>query len=84
MIRTPLRILSLLAMLFALAPAIAQDYPSKTIRIVSPYPAGGSTTVYARLIGQRLNEVWGKQVVVDTEKFQTNVPGIFAVGDVNT
>lgn len=47
-------------------PASAQTaYPTKTIRIVSPYPPGGSTSVYAQLIAARLNEVWGKQVLVD-------------------
>ncbi len=47
-------------------PAHAQQpYPSKPIRIVTPYPAGGSTSVYAQLIGQRLHEAWGRQVPVD-------------------
>ena len=59
---------------FVLAGAIAgcavsasaqQTYPTKSIRIVSPYPPGGSTSVYAQLIAARLNEVWGKQVLVD-------------------
>jgi tripartite-type tricarboxylate transporter receptor subunit TctC len=42
-----------------------QDYPNKPIRYISPYPAGGSTTYIARLIGQQLTEAWGQQVVVD-------------------
>jgi tripartite-type tricarboxylate transporter receptor subunit TctC len=59
-------LLSALALAVLVGSAYAQQaYPTKPIRIVSPYPPGGSTTVYARLIGQRLTDVWGKQVVVD-------------------
>lgn len=42
-----------------------QDYPNRPIRYISPYPAGGSTSYIARLIGQQLTEAWGQQVVVD-------------------
>jgi tripartite-type tricarboxylate transporter receptor subunit TctC len=45
--------------------AAQQDYPNKPIRYISPYPAGGSTSFLARLIGQQLTEAWGQQVVVD-------------------
>lgn len=43
----------------------AQDYPSKPIRLVVPYPPGGSTDIVARIIGQKLTESWGQPVVVD-------------------
>jgi tripartite-type tricarboxylate transporter receptor subunit TctC len=51
----------------ACAPGAAaqQDFPNRPIRYISPYPAGGSTTYIARLIGQQLTEAWGQQVVVD-------------------
>jgi tripartite-type tricarboxylate transporter receptor subunit TctC len=42
-----------------------QDFPNRPIRFIVPYPAGGSTTYTARLVGQRLTEVWGQQVVID-------------------
>jgi len=42
-----------------------QVYPTKAIRIVSPYPPGGSTSVYAQLVAGQLIEAWGKQVLVD-------------------
>jgi tripartite-type tricarboxylate transporter receptor subunit TctC len=45
--------------------AAAQSYPNKPIRFVTPYPPGGGTSVVARLIGQKLTESWGQQVLVD-------------------
>jgi tripartite-type tricarboxylate transporter receptor subunit TctC len=45
--------------------AFAQDYPTKPIRIVIPYPPGGASDVTARLLGQKMAEAWGQQVVPD-------------------
>ena len=46
--------------------AIAQlDYPAKPIRLVVPFTPGGSTDILARVIGQKLTEAWGKQVIID-------------------
>ncbi len=43
----------------------AQSYPTKSIRYVVPFPAGGSPDIIARLITERLSRMWGQQVVVD-------------------
>jgi len=43
----------------------AQDYPTKSIRMVVPFPPGGFSDTYARIIGAKMNESWGQQVVVD-------------------
>jgi tripartite-type tricarboxylate transporter receptor subunit TctC len=43
----------------------AQSYPIKPIRLVVPFPAGGSLDVVARAIGQKLTEAWGQPVVID-------------------
>ncbi len=43
----------------------ADTYPTKPIRMVVPYPPAGNTDVFARLIAQRLTQLWGQQVVVD-------------------
>jgi tripartite-type tricarboxylate transporter receptor subunit TctC len=58
----------LLALCAAIAsPAGAADaaYPSRPIRVIVPFAPGGSTDVVARLIGQKLTESWGQQVIVD-------------------
>jgi tripartite-type tricarboxylate transporter receptor subunit TctC len=47
--------------------AVAQDYPAKPIRIVIPYPPGGASDVTARLLGQKMSEAWGQQVIADNK-----------------
>ena len=42
-----------------------QVYPAKPIRIISPYPPGGTTDILARLVGPKLTESWGQPVIVD-------------------
>jgi len=42
----------------------AEPYPAKTIRFVVPFPPGGATDVVTRVVAQKLNEAWKKQVVV--------------------
>jgi len=48
-----------------LAQSTPANYPSKPIKIVVPFPAGGTSDVLARLVGQKLTEAWGQQVIVD-------------------
>lgn len=55
--------LALLALTASLAHA--QDYPSKAVRIVVPFPAGGTTDILSRAIGQRLTEQWKQPIVID-------------------
>lgn len=58
-----------LAWLFAAfsSGALAQTFPSKPVRIIVPYAAGGTTDILARLLGQRLQEFWSQPVVVDNK-----------------
>ena len=54
------------ALLLSLAlPAKAQDYPAKPIRIVVPFPAGGSADLIPRIVGEKLAAKWGQAVVVE-------------------
>ncbi|MGZ8156968.1 MAG: tripartite tricarboxylate transporter substrate binding protein [Burkholderiales bacterium] len=54
----------LIAVLFAPA-AAAADYPVRPIRIIAPFTAGSASDLLARMIGPKLTEAWGQQVVVD-------------------
>jgi tripartite-type tricarboxylate transporter receptor subunit TctC len=60
-------IAALLLALVPLASAAAQDFPSRPVRFVVPYAAGGSGDLLARLLGTKLSSIWGQQVVVDNK-----------------
>ena len=51
--------------LAAAGSATAQNYPAKAVRIIVPYPAGGTSDILARLLSPKLNEVFGQPIVVD-------------------
>ena len=59
-------LLSALAMSAVSAQGLAQAYPSKAVRLISPYPPGGGTDATARIIAQALGDQLGQQVIVDT------------------
>lgn len=54
-----------LLVLGAVTAAAQQPYPTKPIRMITPYAPGGSTSIVARIIGQKLTEDWGQQMFVD-------------------
>jgi tripartite-type tricarboxylate transporter receptor subunit TctC len=49
------------------APAQAQTYPAKPIHVLVPYAPGGITDIAARIVGAKLTEAWGQQVVVENK-----------------
>ena len=53
-----------LLLLFA-EPAVGQTYPSKTLRLIVPFPPGGGNDIVGRLLAQRLGESLGQQIIVD-------------------
>jgi len=56
---------ALLSCALVAAPALAQTYPAKPVRIIVPYAPGGGTDITARAIAEKLTEVYKRQVIVD-------------------
>ena len=67
---------AVLALAATAAPVLAQNYPTKPIRIVVAYTPAGTTDILARAIGQKMTERWGQPVIID------NRPG--ANGNIGT
>jgi tripartite-type tricarboxylate transporter receptor subunit TctC len=60
-----MRALLLVAASLAAAPLHAQDWPAKAVRIIVPFPAGGSADLMPRVVAEKLTEKWGQPVIVD-------------------
>src|SRR2546423_15353733 len=60
-----MQILAALLACFAFAACQAQTYPSKPVRLVGPYAAGGTSDILARQLGPKLSETWSQPVVVE-------------------
>ena len=60
-----MQILAAFVACFVFAAAQAQTYPSKPIRLIVPYAAGGTSDILARQLGPKLSETWGQPVVVE-------------------
>src|SRR5262249_6631320 len=74
--RTRLAVLTSLALLAIAAPGVAQpadEYPNRPIRIIVPQAAGSGVDLQARVLAQKMGELWGQQGVVD------NRPGANAI-----
>jgi tripartite-type tricarboxylate transporter receptor subunit TctC len=54
-----------LALLALTAPGVAQNYPERVVRIINPYPPGGSVDVMARILAQKLSDDLGQQFIVE-------------------
>src|SRR5215212_1365474 len=72
------------AIIFAFAvavaqPATAQDYPTRTITLVVPYPPAGGVDAMARIVAEKLSAALGQQVVVDNRGGGSGLVGTRAV-----
>ena len=61
----PHRLIALLFPLFLVNGAYAQAWPAKSLRIVVPFAPGGSTDIFARLLGERMSTALGQSVLID-------------------
>jgi tripartite-type tricarboxylate transporter receptor subunit TctC len=68
-----------LSLLLSPTLAAAQDFPTKPIRLIVPFPAGGPNDIIARVIGQRMSELLKQPVLVDNRGGQGGVLGTDAV-----
>ncbi len=68
-------------MIFACGPAASQalPYPNRPVRIIVPTGAGGLTDILARMVGQKLTEVWGQQVLIENRPGAGGTVGTEAV-----
>src|SRR6202140_2147271 len=72
-------VLTGLSVLLAPTMAAAQDFPTKSIRLIVPFPAGGPNDIIARVIGQRMSELTKQPVMIDNRGGQGGVLGTDAV-----
>ena len=72
-------ILSAAVLAMAGTPAQSQDFPTKPIRIVVPFAPGGIVDTSARVVGQKLHERWGQQVIIENRPGGNGFIGVMAV-----
>jgi tripartite-type tricarboxylate transporter receptor subunit TctC len=66
---------TLLSLASLAAPALAQDYPTRPVKIIVPFAAGGPADIYARVIGRQLQEALGQPFIVDDRPGAGSVMG---------
>jgi tripartite-type tricarboxylate transporter receptor subunit TctC len=70
--------LGLAAPLIATGARAQQPWPTKTVRFIVPFPPGQAADIFARLMAERLTEIWKQQVVVDNKGGGGGIPGVEA------
>jgi len=76
--RTPRNLLLALCLVLA-SSASAEDFPSKPIRLIVPFPPGGPNDIIARVVGQRMSEICKQPVIIDNRGGQAGALGTDAV-----
>ena len=59
--------------------SFAQIFPAKPVRVIVPFTAGSAIDVNARVIGQKLGELWGQQVIIDNRVGANSIIGVEAI-----
>ncbi len=72
-------VIGLAALVLPASPARAQDYPTRTVTIVAPSAPGGMYSILARLIGGKLERLYGKSFIVENRPGASSVTGAVAV-----
>lgn len=71
----PVRVILALLAVCATLPAAAQNYPNRTVRIVSPFPPGGSVDLVGRILAEKLTQTLGRQFIVDNRSGASGIIG---------
>src|SRR5437763_5087557 len=74
-----MKAVALVVLALSAAPALAQDYPTRTVTLVVPYPAGGGVDAMARIVADKLSAALGQQVLVDNRGGGSGLVGTRAV-----
>ena len=69
------RVIFTLLALCAALPVAAQNYPARTVRIVSPFPPGGSVDLVGRILAEKLTQNLGRQFIVDNRSGASGIIG---------
>ena len=77
------RLLTVLTLSLLPGLAAAQDYPTKPIKLIVPFPAGGPNDIIARVVGQRMSEIFKQPIIIDNRGGQAGVLGTDAVAKSN-
>jgi tripartite-type tricarboxylate transporter receptor subunit TctC len=73
------KLIGCILVVLACAPALAQEYPSRPVKIIVPFAAGGPADIYARFLGQRLQDALGAPFVIEDRPGAGSVIGTDAV-----
>ena len=74
-LRASAKLIVVLSLLLVPLAAQAQDFPNRQIRLIVPFPAGGPNDIIARLVGQRMSELFKQNIIIDNRSGQAGVLG---------
>src|SRR5437763_8502471 len=74
-----MKAVALVVLALSAAPALAQDYPTRSVTLIVPYPAGGGVDAMARIVADKLSAALGHQIIVDNRGGGSGLIGTRAV-----